>query len=71
MCTYLLQELEAAVWATSVDLALPSPIPVSVLLGSLGPGVGGLRGNVFTDLVQAALQPEGHMPDTPLRKVRV
>lgn len=61
------QELEAAVGAACADLALPQPIPVSVLLGSLGGGPGG---GIARDLMEAALHPEGHVPDTPARKVR-
>jgi hypothetical protein len=55
------------VGAACADLALPQPIPVSVLLGSLGGGPGG---GIARDLMEAALHPEGHVPDTPARKVR-
>ena len=66
----LLQELEARVVSACSDLGLPLPIPVSVLLGSLGPpGPGGVKGNVFREIVDAALHPDGHVPDTPARKV--
>lgn len=98
-----LQELEAEIQSTCRDLSIPAPIPVSVLLGSLGhlpntaaeaaaaaaavaaaaaaggmpvaPPVG-MRGgaaeascNVFVQLMMAAIHPEGHVPDTPERKV--
>jgi len=92
--------LEAEIQATCRDLSIPLPIPVSVLLGSLGhlpstaaeataaaaaaAAAGGvvpaapapLRGaaaeascNVFVQVMLAAIHPDGHVPDTPERKV--
>lgn len=71
------QELEADMQAACKDLSLPLPIPVSVLLGSLGhapepaaaAAAGGSGSNVFVSMLLAALHPEGHIPDTPARKV--
>lgn len=83
------QGLEAEVLRSCADLNIPAPIPVSVLLGSLGHQPDSQRAaaaaagaannvaaaaagssNVFVALLLAALHPEGHVPDTPARKVR-
>jgi len=71
------QELEDEVQAGCQALAIPLPIPVSVLLGSLGhlpataegAAAGTGSGNVFVQLLLAAIHPESHIPDTPVRKV--
>eukprot|EP00879_Flechtneria_rotunda_P018544 GHRR01019458.1.p1 GENE.GHRR01019458.1~~GHRR01019458.1.p1 ORF type:complete len:275 (+),score=86.36 GHRR01019458.1:453-1277(+) len=70
------KELEAEVYAACHDLSIPLPIPVSVLLGSLGhssndaAAATGSGSNVFVSLLLAALHPEGYIPDTPARKAR-
>lgn len=93
-----LQELEAEIQSTCRDLSIPLPVPVSVLLGSLGhapnqateaaaaaaaaaagvpvqaaPVMRGAAAeascNVFVQLMLAAIHPDGHIPDTPERKV--
>lgn len=93
-----LQELDAEIQSTCRDLSIPLPVPVSVLLGSLGhapnqaaeaaaaaaaaaagmpvqaaPVMRGAAAeascNVFVQLMLAAIHPEGHVPDTPERKV--
>lgn len=66
ICLSYLQELQAEVAASCQYLCIPAPHPVSVLLGSLAPPG---EGNVFRALVEAAVRPERHIPDTPVKKV--
>jgi len=52
----------SAASAAATALCLPPPCRVSARTGDLD--------QVFVRLVQAARQPEGHLPDTPARKAR-
>lgn len=55
-------ELQAACTAKVCELRLAGLQAVSVVTGELN--------GVFSQLVDAALRPEGHIPDTPLRRAR-
>lgn len=57
-------ELRREVEAACRELALAPPLAVAVTQGMLG------QPNVFRCLAEAALRPEGHVPDTPARKLR-
>ncbi|GBF89351.1 hypothetical protein Rsub_02229 [Raphidocelis subcapitata] len=57
-------ELQQRVAEACADLVLAPPLAVSVVLGALG------STNVFRYAAEAALRPEGFIPDTPARKLR-
>ncbi|KAI8463172.1 MAG: hypothetical protein J3K34DRAFT_527193 [Monoraphidium minutum] len=57
-------ELRQEVAAACAALSLPPPLAVSVAQGNLG------QPNAFRYLAEAALSPDGHIPDTPARKIR-
>ncbi|KAI8466496.1 MAG: hypothetical protein J3K34DRAFT_460850 [Monoraphidium minutum] len=57
-------ELQKVVAAVCSELALAEPLRVAALQGVLG------QPNAFRCLAEAALHLEGHIPDTPARKLR-